>query len=148
MDESSVQMERSSSNKAQRSSCNRARIVLYRFIQRRVVLRSFYSATNRSKTVSPLRLSGWGVSYNGEGHFVCILLRKNDTITLYCHIPYFISYRILILNAQNSSITIIGSCEVQNNGTYCTNFAGCTFNEFCEGDFGCLGGESLKIISC
>ena len=33
-DESSVQMERISSNRAQRSSCNRARIVLYRFIQR------------------------------------------------------------------------------------------------------------------
>ena len=71
---------RSSCNRARRSS-KRARIVLHRFIQRRIV---FY----RFRTVRLFRLNGWGVSYNGKGRSVFVSFRKNGTITLYCHIPY------------------------------------------------------------
>ena len=35
-------------------------------------------------------LSGWVVSYNGKGRSIFISFHKNGTITLYCHIPYFI----------------------------------------------------------
>ena len=47
-----------------------------------------YSAMNHFRTVRPFRLNGWGASYNGKGRFVFVSLHKNDTITLYCHIPY------------------------------------------------------------
>ena len=49
---------------------------------------SFYSVTNRFKTVRSFRLNGWGVLYNGKGRSVFVSFRKNSTITLYCHIPY------------------------------------------------------------
>ena len=57
-----------------------------RFIQRQIVLRSFYSATNCSRTVHPFSLNREGVSCNGKCSFVSF--RKNGTIMLYCHIPY------------------------------------------------------------
>ena len=47
-----------------------------------------FSATNRFRTVRSFRLNGWGVSYNGKGRSVFVSFRKNDTITLYCHILY------------------------------------------------------------
>ena len=51
---------------------------------------SFYSATNRFRTVRSFRLNAWGVSYNGKGRSVFVSFHKNGTITLYCHIPYFL----------------------------------------------------------
>ena len=69
-----------------RSSSNRARIVLHRFIKRQIVLWSFYSAMNRFRTVRSFCLNRWGVLYKGKGRSIFVSFRKNGTITLYCHI--------------------------------------------------------------
>ena len=85
---------------------------------------SFYSATNRFfyrfRTVRPFRLNGWGVSYNGKGRSVFVSFRKNGTITLYCHIPYFtklllLQHYKLFVHSRRTSITGSCLCHVCNH---------------------------------
>ena len=55
-------------------------IVLDRFIQWRIVLRSFYSAMNRSRTVHSFRLNKVGGSYNEKGQSVFVSFCNNNII--------------------------------------------------------------------
>ena len=50
------------------------------FIQRQIILRLFYSATNHSRTVHPFRLSREGVLYNEKGVSVFVLFCDNNII--------------------------------------------------------------------
>ena len=76
--------------RAQRSSSNGAKEQLQQGAkeqQKGANRSSFYSVTNRFKTVRSFRLNGWGVLYNGKGRSVFVSLRKNGTIMLYYHKP-------------------------------------------------------------
>ena len=66
-------------------------------------MRSFYSATNHSRTVCLFCLGREGVSYNGKGYSVFVSFHKNRTIALYWHILYVHSMAISAGVKESSS---------------------------------------------